>query len=171
MAFEYPRVLDTMKEFPAIYNMNDIVNPAIDAENLELDLFIGTATQAGIARREMEYGINPKDTDSIEERRFRVRTKENERLPYTEAILRKKIEDICGIDGYYMEVLTDTIIVKVQLGQKSMFDTIRDLLENIVPVNIVIKLGLLYNTYENLSQMTYGQMGQFTYKQLKEEVL
>ena len=171
MAFEYPRVLDTMKEFPAIYNMNDIVNPAIDAENLELDLFIGTATQTGISRRELEYGINPKDTDSLEERRFRVKTKENERLPYTETILRKKIEDICGADGYSMEVSRDMISVKVLLSQKGFFETIRDLLEEVIPINMVIKLSLLYNTYGSLAQETYGILKEYTYKQLREEVM
>lgn len=169
--FEYPKVLDNMKEFPAIYNMNDRVNPVIDAENLELDLFIGTATAAGIARREKEYGISPKDTDSLEDRRFRIKLKENERLPYTETFLREKLTELCGADGYYLEVLADEVIVKISLGKKSFFESVADMLEKMIPLNMIIRLGLLLNTYEILALKTYEQLEGYTYQELREEVL
>ena len=169
--FEYPEVLKNMKEFPAIYNMNDKVNPAIDAENLELDLFISTATEAGISRREKEYGLNPKDTDSLEDRRFIVQVYENEILPYTENVLRKKLISICGEDGYSMEVFIDKIVVRLFLQKKMYLTTVRDLLEKVVPLNIVIDSELMYNTYNFLKEKTYAQLNQRTYKQMRDEVL
>ena len=171
MAFEYPKVLDDMKEFPAIYNMNDLVNPAIDAENLELDLFISTATEAGISRREKEYGINPKDTDTLEDRRFVLKILENEKLPYTETVLREKLSNICGKDGYALTVLIDKIIVKVFLLKKVYLQTVNELLEKIVPLNVVIQSDLMYNTYNILEEKTYGELNAFTYKQMRDEVL
>lgn len=169
--FEYPEVLRSMKEFPAIYNMNDKVNPAIDAENLELDLFISTATEAGIARREREYGIKPKDTDSLEDRRFIVQVYANEVLPYTENVIRKKLANICGEDGYSMEVFIDKIVVRVFLQKKLYLDAVRELLEKVVPLNVVIDSELMYNTYNFLKGKTYAQLSQKTYKQMRDEVL
>ncbi|MBD5542849.1 MAG: DUF2313 domain-containing protein [Lachnospiraceae bacterium] len=168
--FEYPEVLKSTKEFPAIYNMNDKINPAKDAENLEQDLFIGTATLDGIGRREKEYGIVPKDTDDVEDRRFRIMEKENGRLPYTIRTLRKKLETLCGENGFYLKAEQEKITVKIALGRKAMFETVCKMLDEIIPLNLLIDATILFNTYEMMSGKTHGELANRTYEQIRTEV-
>ncbi len=171
MNFNSPPVIESIKDVKAIFDMNDEINPVQDAERLELDLFVGTATINGIARREKIYGIFPNDTDSLENRRRRLLEKENDRIPYTIRTLRNKLSVLCGKDGYKIFLEEERLTVQLTLAKKYMLDDVCRLLENIVPLNIVFYVGLLYNQYLGFEQFTYEEMGRFTYAQLKEEAI
>ena len=171
MEFNAPMAVEQIKEIQAVYDMNERINPIGDAENLGLDLFTGTATAQGIARRESLYGILPGDTDSLEDRRYRVLVKENDRIPYTLRTLQKKLSTLCGEDGYRLSHEGDVMTVKVELSRKSMFDDVCSLLEDIVPCNLVLNVGLLYNQYGILKGRTYRELAGFTYAQIREEVV
>lgn len=168
--FEYPEVLKSTKEFPAIYNMNDKINPAKDAENLEQDLFIGTATLDGIRRREKEYGIAPKDMDSLEDRRLRIIARENSRIPYTIRALRRKLETLCGKNGFYLELEQEKIIVRISLERKSMFETVCKMLDDMIPLNLLMDVRIMFNTYETIRGKPYSGLGNRTYEQIRNEV-
>lgn len=168
--FEYPDVLKSTKEFPAIYNMNDKINPVKDVENLEQDLFIGTATLDGIRRREKEYGIVPKDTDDVEDRRVQIRSKENDRLPYTIRVLRKKMKTLCGENGFYLELEKEKVIVKISLDKKTMFEMVCKMLDDIIPLNLIIEATILFNSYETIRGKSHSELGNRTYEQIRNEV-
>ena len=53
------------------------------ADDLLDNQFISTAGNIGLARWEKILAINPKETDTLEDRRFRILTRINEELPYT----------------------------------------------------------------------------------------
>lgn len=171
MVFECPEVIENIRDMKVIFDMNDKINPIPDAENLELDLFVKTATLHGIQRRERLYGIVPKDTDTLEERRYRILTRENNQIPYTVRMLRKKLSNLCGEDGYCVLLDHQRLTVKVELTKKSMFEDVKKLLEEMVPLNIVLETGLLYNQYSLLERFTYGELENFTYGQLREDVI
>ena len=171
MEFNAPDVVLQIKEVKAIYDMNEVINPISDAEMLDRDLFTGTATEHGIERRERLYGIFPKDTDTLEDRRFRVRTKENDKIPYTIGTLRQRLETLCGKDGYKIEVTKDTVSVKVDLTRKTMYEDAKGLLEKMVPLNMLLNVSLLYNQYKTFSKYTHEELSKYTYEQLREEVL
>ena len=171
MEFNYPEVVGKIKEIKAIYDMNDAVNPMSDAENLELDLFTSTATESGIARREKLYGIIAKDTDTLEDRRYRVLTKENSEIPYTIRSLKKKLETLCGEDGVSIELTEEKITVKVALARKGMYEDTAEMLEEIVPLNIIVDCLQMYNSYNGISNITYSGLAGKTYGQIRNEVL
>lgn len=171
MEFNCPEAVGKIKEIDAIYKMNDIVNPMVDAENLEKDLFIGTATENGIARREKLYSIIPKDTDTLDDRRYRVLAKENSEIPYTIRSLKRKLETLCGENGVTIELTEEKITVKVALAKKGMYEDTAKMLEEIVPLNIIANCLQMYNTYEILKSYTYGQLSNKTYAGLRNEVL
>ena len=171
MEFNYPEAVGKIKEIKAIYNMNDVVNPMTDAENLEKDLFTGTATEEGIARREKLFGVIPKDTDSLEDRRYRILLKENSEIPYTINSLKNKLETLCGEDGVAIELTEDTITVKVALTRKGMYEDTAKMLEEIVPLNIIVDCLQMYNSYSDISNITYGGLAEKTYGQIRNEVL
>lgn len=171
MEFDFPAVIEGIKDIKAIYDMNEKINPIRDAENLESDLFVGTATIRGIIRRERLFGIRPNDTDSLEERRYRLLVEENNQIPYTMRTLRKKLSVLCGENGYRLFCEKDRLTVKVELSRKNMFDDACRMLENIVPLNISLHVGLLYNQYKTLRGITYRGLEKHTYAQAKEEII
>lgn len=170
MEFNYPEVVGKIKEIKAIYDMNDAVNPMSDAENLELDLFTSTATESGIARREKLYGIIAKDTDTLEDRRYRVLTKENSEIPYTIRSLKKKLETLCGEDGVSIELTEEKITVKVALARKGMYEDTAKMLEEIVPLNMLVECLQMYNTWADLEKYTWAELENVTWEQLRSEV-
>jgi hypothetical protein len=66
----------------------------IDA--LEADLHILTSTERGIARRERILGIMPLDTDTIQERAYRVLVKWYDTYPYTRRDLIARLKRLVG---------------------------------------------------------------------------
>ncbi|EOS27611.1 hypothetical protein C806_00058 [Lachnospiraceae bacterium 3-1] len=171
MAFEIPDVIEQIRDIKAIYDMNDKINPIKDAENLEKDLFTGTATRQGIARREKLYGIIPADTDTLEDRRFRVMAKENDRIPYTLRSMKKKLENLCGAEGYRLSITENKVEIRVALIRKTMFQDVTNMAEHMVPLNMSLDCSLLYNQHTTLGKFTHRQLAMYTQNQIRNEVL
>lgn len=171
MEFEIPDAISQIKDIMAIYNMNDKLSLIPDAESLEKDLFTGTATRQGIIRREKLYGITPLDTDTLEDRRFRVLVKENDKIPYTHRTLEKKLAILCGEDGYRLSITEGHVEIRVALTKKNMLHDVIGLAEKMVPLNMCLTCSLLYNQHKTLGQFTHRQLAAFTHRQIRNEVL
>lgn len=135
--------------------------------------FIATSDEIGLRRYEKIYGITPKTTDTLEDRRFRILTKINETLPYTIPRLKQMMEALCGAGNYSVVLDADnyTLAVKVGLAAKKNFESVDEMLGRVVPANLVIDLSQLYNTYEELRTFTHAQLAAHTHDQLRNEVL
>lgn len=144
-----------------------------NVQNVVDNFFINTVTDAGAKKYENMLSITPLDSDTIEERRFRILSKWNEQLPYTMRTLESNMRQLCGEDGYTIELKNNeyTLKVRIALTSKKSKADVQDLLERIVPANLEIDLSLLYNQYSSLVPFTYEQLNKRTYKQIREEVL
>lgn len=144
-----------------------------EAENVRADQFVLQATENGVARWEHILGIAPKGTDTLDSRKFRILTRLNEQLPYTIRMLRRQLASLCGPDGYSVHVDLESfqLTVKINLIAKSNYADVAELLERVVPLNILIDLSLLYNQHSTLAASTHGQLASFTHSQLRNEVL
>ncbi len=171
MEFEVPQVIGNIKEITAIYDMNDKIDLLALTEGLEGDLLTLTATLRGIKRREKEYGIMPKDTDSMEDRRYRILLAEMRTLPFTETSLRKKLDAICGHENYELTISADMVALKVELTRKSMFEDLQSLIDEVTPLNMLVECSLRYNQYQTLAKFTHEQLAKYTHTQLRNEVL
>lgn len=142
-------------------------------EGLLNDQFVQVSTDAGLARWETILGIIPKNTDTFDERRFRILARLNEQLPYTVPTINEQLSSLCGKDGYLFLLDNDnySITVKLALSNKNNFEDVMDYLRRVVPANMEIIISLLYNTYNILSQFTHSQLSRYTYAQLREHVL
>lgn len=170
-----PDVLKDVQEMRAIM---DAETPEIQAiwdacEDCMNDQFISEATENGVARREKMLNITPYATDTLEDRRFRLRTKYAENVPYTRKSLAYLLDSLCGKDGYQLTILTEsfTVKVKVALVAKKQADSIREVLERILPYNMLFTVELLYNTWEQIKQRRWDDLAQNTWKIIKEGVL
>lgn len=170
-----PGILKNVKELDAIMAVETpVINSIWQAcEDCMNDQFISEATENGIARREKMLNITPFTSDTLEDRRFRVLTKYNENMPYTRRSLENLLAFLCGENGYQLTIITSvfTVNVKVALTAKKQVETIKELLERIIPYNMIFSVELLYNTWAKVKPYTWGNFVNTTWKELKEEVL
>ena len=93
-----PPYLMVYKEIKAIMEAEqsefEIVWP--QAENVLNNQFVSDSSSIGIERMEKILGIIPKDTDTQDERKFRILVKLNEQLPYTLPVLEQQLKRMCG---------------------------------------------------------------------------
>lgn len=137
------------------------------------DQFINDATEYGISRWERILGINPKATDILDERRFRILVRLNEDLPYTYRSLNQQLSALCGNDGYtiVLDANAYTLNVKISLVNKSNFSDVEELLDRIVPANLIVSLEVIYNQHSTLAAFTHAFLANYTHNQIRNEVL
>lgn len=163
--YEFPLLCDTeQREFD---RLNTAVDEVLDAQ------FVSTAGERGIERYEQIFSIVPQDTDTLDERRFRVLAKINAQLPFSIRRLRQQLATLCGEDGYRMEIDGGryTLTVKVALTAKRNQQAVEELLADIVPANMVCTTSLLYNQHADLTRFTHAQLALLTHFEIREEVL
>lgn len=171
----YPAIMQEIREFQHISTAE---NPEFnlvwqELQNVLDDQFIRDATLNGVARREKMLKITPFSSDTLDERKFRLLTRYNEDIPYTVPNLKRSLANICGPTGYRINLInnTFTLIVKVELIAKRNLQTVQELLERVVPLNMIIDCDLMYNQHKTLRVYTHRQLKQFTQYALRNEVL
>lgn len=147
--------------------VKDKINKLID------DQFIETATEKGIARREKILKIEPFADDTLETRRFRVSNRWNESLPYTYKVLTNKLNQMCGNDGYTIELNRDsyTLKIRIELTQKRMFEEAKMMVRRICPANLVIDIELRYNQHKDFVTIAHKTLKSYSHNQLRNEVI
>lgn len=170
-----PGVLREIKEFKALSAVEntEVIRLWEELENLLDDQFVNDSTLNGVKRWERILGIKALDTDTLSDRKFRILTRLNEQLPYTYTNLEAQLNLLCGRDGYklILDSSAYALTVKVALTVKKKYAEVSNLLDRVVPCNIVITLLLMYNQNSTLHQYTHVQLRHKTYGELREEVL
>ena len=163
--YEFPLLCKT--EQPEFDRLNAAATAVLDAQ------FVTTAGERGIARYEKIFKITPMDTDTLDERRFRVLARINAQLPFSVRRLRQQLSTLCGEDGYRMGIDGGryTLTVKVALTAKRNQQAVEELLAGIVPANMVCTTSLLYNQHADLTRFTHAQLALLTHFEIREEVL
>ena len=163
--YEFPLLCET--EQPEIDRLHDAADAVLDAQ------FLSTAGEYAIQRYEKIFGVVPQDTDTLDERRFKVLTRINTQLPFSVRRLRQQLSTLCGADGYKLEMNGDryTLTVKVALTAKRNQQAVEELLADIVPANMVCTTSLLYNQHADLTRFTHAQLALLTHFEIREEVL
>ena len=137
------------------------------------NMFLQTADEPSISRYESMLGISPNPTLSLNERKFQLQLKFNEQLPYTLRALNQKLETVCGPGEFDIELVSSEyrLMVKVGLTSKQNLQAIQEMMERMVPCNLIWTVTLKYNQHETLAQYTHEHLGQYTHEQLRNEVL
>lgn len=167
--------IQNVKEFQALASTEDgeieSINQAIS--DLMSDQFIETATEKGIARREKILSIIPFADDSLADRRFRVLSRWNSKLPYTYLGLVEKLNQLCGEKGYTIELNHNdyTLQIKVELTAKRMEQEVRDMTRKMIPANLALTVELRYRQHKELKRYTHAQLRAFRHRELREEDL
>jgi len=178
-----PNILDYLPEF--IARVYEIIGHA-DGENPELqiewdaieqawnDQFLYTMGEYGIKRWEKIIGITPFAADTLEDRRFRIINRLNSNVDYTYKRVYEHLVQMCGSENAFtMEYIAEiwTLQVRVALHHKQMFAEMKLWLTEIIPLNIILDIDLLYNTHRILSRFTHRFLSNYSHGGLRVEPL
>ena len=171
----WPPIMQELEEFQKIAEIEELYFGQLkqEIENIVDDQFIQTATEKGIARREKMLKVVPFADDTLETRRFRVQSLWADKLPYTYRVLVERLDNLCGPDGYVMELNAGeySLDIKIELTKKRMFDEVVRFTRQMVPANLVITVELRYTQHFTLANYTHGQLSQYTHYQLRNEAI
>ena len=148
-----PPVLREVLEFQVISGAAEPeISIAWDALTLVLaNQFLEDADENGVAMWEPELGIYPKDTDTLEVRKTRIKAMWNLELPYTVPWLRNWLVGICGPTGY--ELTVSEYVINIQLDYNTLPDAnslsteILDMLLAVRPGNMLVLMTAFLQSY------------------------
>lgn len=144
-----PPVLREVLEFQTINGANEPeISLAWDAMALVLaNQFLEDADENGVAVWEQELRLYPKDTDTLEARKARIKAKWNLELPYTMRWLRNWLDGLCGPDGHAVSLQDYTLDIQLDYTvlpePGRMAEEILDMLLTVRPANILIMMTAL----------------------------
>lgn len=167
-----PKFMQDIEEIQKIMETSEI-----ELENINLnlgeilkDLFIIGASEKGIKHYEKMLGIAPKLTDSLEKRQYDILSIYNRVLPFTYETLIEKLNMICGEKGYIINIFYDKFLlnVKLKLYKKDLYTTVANMLEEIVPVNISLRIDIDYNVWKKLNNISWQEASNCSWRDIKE---
>ena len=131
------------------------------AEDLMNDQFIDSATENGVSRWEKMLLLSPGDTDTLPERKFRIQSAMSGRLPFTIWVLREQLDSLCGADGYELTVDYGNykVTVLLALAVQNEFDAVTELLQKMLPANLVIEVSVQYRRHSELTAWGHEDFG------------
>ena len=138
--------------------------------------FIDTAREEGIERYESILGLYPKTTDTLQERRMRIKARMLETLPFTIRRLEALLESLCGSErgrDWECELFHNEYYIHIGVGirGKNSEDEVMQMLRRVLPANLMMDLYIIYNRHKYLRPYTHRQLEPYTHRALREEVL
>ena len=167
---EIKKNTDFSDEFIDAY-INDLqivkksTNVSISADNAIIDLIFNyDLTNLRI----LTVSFN-KDTDTLEERRFKVKTKWNDQYPYTYGDLLQRLDILLGKGAYTITLSSDKMEMTCMLELKveKMYDAFKKMIEEIVPLNIILSFGLRYLQNKELEKFSHNNLKRFSHIDIK----
>ncbi|MDR2943628.1 MAG: YmfQ family protein [Methanosarcinales archaeon] len=167
-----------LQEFAEIQEISRLITPELRRMNSEIqrvknDHFNNRMSLQAIEHWERILLISPRPIDTIADRRFRILTRRLDRLPYSEKWLRSQMDSLLSADGYTFELSPEnqTLVVKIHIENQSRFETVRELLERVVPLDIAIDVEQLYNKHMEIEDAGYRHcsLEAYTHRQIQED--
>ena len=162
-----------IQEYREIKHIMSSENPEFqlicdESERIKNNQFIQSCDSNGISRFEKILKITPSDNEALQLRISRVLAKWNDVIPYTLKALIDKLDILCGVDNYTINLDTDNykLNVNVALPIKHAFSVIVATMEEIVPANMICTCRLIYNTHEVIAKYPHYILMQFTHQEL-----
>lgn len=154
----YPDAVMQIREIKCSVKAGDIIGEKLENHIQELDdnITVKESRKSGIERRERILNIQPSSSSDLETRKIAVIARWCIPTMYTERILQKRLQSMLG-DGYSLEVNIQkkTVSVTLQLKHYKNRKIIWEMLEGIVPLDQIIDVIIIYNTYRAYKPFTY----------------
>ncbi len=151
-----PEYLQDIREYKEICSSENIELEQLEKriEDVINEVNVQTASNYGLSRYEKIFNIVNTTTD-IEERRFKVRSKLINQLPFNMKWLDNKLKNLVGEGNYKFTLDTDNYKITVQISHifPDVVDVMtRDLSEQL-PANLIIIVNLFRT---EMAKLYYG---------------
>lgn len=133
--------------------------------------YIKRCDEKGIIYYEKMLGITVNPRHNLEDRKFVVLSYFNAQIPYTKISLLDNLKTLCG-EGCYKVSYPEPGVIKIRIGleAKNMYEQVEKMLVKVLPANLVIDYGILWNQYFVLGKYTHKDLEQLTHREIREEV-
>lgn len=168
----FPDILKNIKEFKVIDVLEtpEMEQAEMSTEKVMKEQFLEMSEEYGLKRWESMLNILTKKSDTFDERRFRIKARINEYLPYTWNTMEAILDNLCGSNGYERERIPEefAVIVRVGLANKKKFDIIKNMLEDIIPSNMTLEVNILYNRHWEAGRYKHGFLLSYTHDDIRQ---
>ena len=141
-----PDYIKDIREYRAILGteQNEFENLWRYLEYALRESFISTSENYGLGRWEKMLGIEPKASETIDERRFRILSQISSQLPYTYRQLEIMLENLCGKGRFEIDLRPNEYSIKVALhmDSKNNLRAVQKLLTEIIPANMMMSTSI-----------------------------
>lgn len=169
-----PDIIHQIREYQEIEKKYDhnIVTAISQLNRIEQNRFLDGLDEYGCERNEQILGIIPDPSDTLEDRRRRIRGYYTSNKPYTIKKLREVLGAMCGENGYILTVDTENYIVKVaiKLESRRLVNNADELVRRMIPANLIVDVYLLYNQNISFKKYTHGELKKYTHYQLRNNL-
>lgn len=152
-----PPFLRGIKEFKEIFNTEDVELAKLreSIEKISKEVIVKTAESYGLDRYEKIYNIIPKSNTNVEERRFNILSRINDKIPFSLNWLNNKLETLVGENNYKISVDYNEyqVTIEIILLFEDIANTLNQNLRKQLPANMVITVNVFQT--EQLNQY-YG---------------
>lgn len=169
--FEAPEIIKNIPDIKQIYDINEMQGDTLDqtVEQIDSDMNIDEMDASTVERWETILKIVPARSDMLDVRRFRIKTKITDSMPYTYRALERKLDDMCaGAYDIVIDRINQSIKVNLGLASQKKINDVMNMLEEMVPLDMIIDTSVLYNAHGYLAQYPHCILAQFTHKELRE---
>ena len=160
--FDAPEIIKRIPDIEQIYRINETQGDELDRclEKLERNIFIETMDEETTQKWEKILGITPTASDSIEDRRMRVKLKLFNKSPYTYRVIQRAIRNLAENSQMILNKDRTEMEVVIHLDSQEQRSLLSEMLEEYLPLNIFFKT---HNILENKAEfrektcaITYG---------------
>lgn len=137
-------------------------------EYLEGELFIESAEGYGISRMENILKITPSEAESLDYRKFRIRSK----LLGVRDTLKESLDELIPNKGYRLSLDCDnlTLTLRLPVANSMYLNSVTEMLEKTVPLNILLSCTILYAFHGEIKKYTHKELSTYTHKEIKEDL-
>jgi len=160
-----PEIMREIREISCIMQaQGDEIKFVGQAVNRSLDnTFAESADLDGILRFERLFGVIPKSSQSIEERRTELLNRLHDRVPYTYNTLDAMLLDLYGYDGrarHSLKVNYGLYAVTIFLDKclEESVSVIRCFVRQRIPANMTLEILLVFIRQKDLKKYTHGEL-------------
>lgn len=171
--FNAPIFISNIPDIKQIYLLNEQQGIELDEaiQRLNNNIFLNWMDEETCSRWEKILGLNRYDDDSLDDRRYRIKSKVLERLPYSIRVIIDKLDVLCP-NGYSLQINDAKTEINIQITLKSSkaLRDVSEFLDNVVPLNMIYAVTVMYNSHKVLSDHTHSELGLYTHAQLLDHV-
>lgn len=151
-----PTFLRNVKEYKEICNAEDIEFEKLDNRLDEIinEIAVDTANGYGLERYEKIFNIVNNTTD-IDERRFKIKSKLINQLPFNMKWLDNKLKNLVGDGNYKITLDAEKYTITVQISH--IFPDIVDVMTNDLREQLSANLVIIVNLFRTeMAKLYYG---------------